>query len=73
MKTNQLRDQIIAYLSKRSKDGFKSRQLRRVFRMSGEDEFQDLRDVLHAMVDEGVLTWTKQRGYHIASTSTIRI
>jgi ribonuclease R len=69
MKTNQLRDQIIAYLSKRSKDGFKSRQLRRVFRMSGEDEFQDLRDVLHAMVDEGVLTWTKQRGYHIASTS----
>lgn len=69
MNNQQLREQIVAYLSKRNKEGFKSRQLRRIFRMEGEREFQELRTVLHSMVEKGILRWTKNRGYHVASSS----
>ncbi len=69
MNNQELREQIVAYLSKRNKEGFKSRQLRRIFRMEGDREFQELRTVLHSMVDKGILRWTKNRGYHVASTS----
>ena len=69
MKKEKLREQILAYLSKRNKDGFKSRQLGKVFRITGDREFQELRGVLHAMVDGGELNWTKQRGYHMAASS----
>ncbi|MFZ4619597.1 MAG: ribonuclease R [Bacteroidota bacterium] len=69
MKTQQLREEILAYLSKRNKEGFKSRQLRRIFRMEGDREFQELRAVLHSMVEKGVLRWTKNRGYHVAASS----
>ncbi len=68
-KNTQLRDEILAYLSKRNKEGFKSRQLRRILRMEGDREFQELRTVLHAMVEKGELRWTKNKGYHIASSS----
>jgi ribonuclease R len=69
MNNQELREQIVAYLSKRNKEGFKSRQLRRIFRMEGDREFQELRTVLHSMVDKGILRWTKNRGYHVASSS----
>ncbi len=62
MNKQQLRDQVLAYLTKRSRDGFKSRELRRIFRIESEKEFQDLRDILHTFVDDGTLRWTKQRG-----------
>ena len=69
MNNQELREQIVAYLSKRNKEGFKSRQLRRIFRMEGDREFQELRTVLHSMVEKGILRWTKNRGYHVASSS----
>lgn len=69
MNKQQLRDQVLAYLTKRNRDGFKSRELRRIFRIAGEREFQDLRTILHDLVDNGTLRWTKQRGYHIAASS----
>ncbi len=69
MNTEQLHEKIIAYLTKRSKDGFKSRELGRAFGISSDRDFQVLRDVLHTMVDNGELQWTKKRGYHLATSS----
>ncbi|MFA6455262.1 MAG: ribonuclease R [Bacteroidota bacterium] len=69
MKTDQLHEQILAYLSKHSREGFKSRQLRRRLKITSEQDFQFLREVLHTMVDAGELQWTKKQGYHIPATS----
>ncbi|MCK9409072.1 MAG: ribonuclease R [Bacteriovoracaceae bacterium] len=69
MKTEQLREQLLSYLSKHKKEGFKSRQLRRRLEIPNEKEFQMLRDVLHSMVDNGELQWSKKQGYHIAASS----
>lgn len=69
MKTEQLRQDIIAYLSKHRTEGFKSRQLRRRLGIGNDRDFQILRDVLHTMVDDGTLHWTKKQGYHIPATS----
>lgn len=73
MKTDQFREQILAYLSKNRSEGFKSQQLRRRLGVATERDFQILREVLHTMVDNGELQWTKKRGYHItASTNRIQ-
>jgi ribonuclease R len=69
MKTEQLREQVLAYFAKHSKEGYKSRQLRRQLRVISERDFQILREVLHTMVDNAELRWTKTRGYHLAESS----
>ncbi len=69
MKTEQLREQVLSYFAKHSKDGYKSRQLRRQLRVTSERDFQLLREVLHTMVDDAELRWTKARGYHLAESS----
>lgn len=54
-------------MAKHRNEGFKSRQLRRRMSVKTDEEFQILRDVLHTMLDEGELGWTKKRGYHLLS------
>lgn len=69
MKTEQLREQVLAYFTKHPKEGYKSRQLRRQLRISSERDFQVLREVLHTMVDNAELRWTSKRGYHIEQSA----
>jgi ribonuclease R len=69
MKHEQLRDEILAYMARHPKEGFKSRQLRRRLTIDSEKDFQLLRTVLHDMVDAGTLHWTKKQGYHIPATT----
>lgn len=68
----QYRDAVLAYLKGHPKEGFKSQQLRRRLQIGGDREFQHLRTVLHAMVEQGELHWNKKMGYHIpASTNRV--
>jgi ribonuclease R len=69
MKTEHIREQILSYLAKHNKEGFKSRQLRRRLEIASEKDFQILRTVLHTMVDSGELQWSKKQGYHLAASS----
>ncbi|NUN70634.1 MAG: ribonuclease R [Bacteroidetes bacterium] len=69
MNNEQLRDAILTYLGRHPNEGFKSRQLRRRLSVGSEKDFQTLRALLHDMVDDGTLHWTKKQGYHIPATS----
>jgi ribonuclease R len=64
MDRSELRSKIITYFNKHPYEGYKSRQLRRVFSIHADHEFEVLRDVLHNMVEKGELAWTKKQGYH---------
>lgn len=64
MNRSELRAKVLAYLDKHPHDGFKSRQLKRRLNIHADHEFEELRDVLHTMVEKGELAWTKKHGYH---------
>lgn len=62
-----LREKVLAFLAKHRNEGFKSRQLRRRMSIKTDEDFEILREVLHTLLDEGKLFWTKREGYRFLS------
>ncbi len=60
-----MKKRIQQHFKKNPYDAKKSRQFAKHFHIRDEEEFQQLRGVLHEMVDTNQLVYTHGRGYHL--------
>ncbi len=58
-----LERRIAEFFDAHPRESFKSRQVAKRLSIRDEDEFQSLREVLHAMVDKNVLFHARRKGY----------
>jgi ribonuclease R len=61
---NNTEDRIRQFFDKHPRESFKSRQVAHRLNIESEKEFQLLRDALHAMVEQRVLSYVRREGYH---------